>query len=170
MDVPTPDPRFVELSAATLAGLSADEVGGAVLQHVRHRVGAQPDREPDVVRALPVGVRAIYATSLVDSAVNAGGFAHFFSTPAHRYGGDALAAYELFEAEDYAAVMRSALATFETDRELFVTADGEGRHVEHPPRAQFSLDELDQRYYALGDRIYNVWAVFVRRRPELFRV
>lgn len=168
MDVPTPDPRFRELSAATLAGLSADEVGSAVLQHVRHRVGSQLDRQPDIVRALPSGVRAIYASSLVDADVNAGGFARFFSSAAHRYAGDALAAYELLEAEDYASVMRSAIATFESERELIAPRPDAAGRTPAEARAHSALVELDQRYYALGDRIYNVWAGFVRRRPELF--
>jgi hypothetical protein len=166
MDVPSPDPRFRELTAATLAGLSADEVGGAVLQHVRHRVRAQPERQEEIVRALPAGVRAIYATYLVDADVNSGGFARYFLSPAHRFAGDALAAYELLEAEDYAMVMRSAIATFEADRDLFM--DPSETSEVSAARASAALDELDQRYYALGDRIYNVWAGFVRSRPELF--
>ena len=31
-----------------------------------------------------------------------------------------------------------------------------------------ALREIDQRYYALGDRIYHAWAVFVVDRPEAF--
>ena len=145
-----PQPRFRHLTPELLASLSADEIADAVVQHVQLRTAAEWGRGARVLAALPRGVRAVYVTWLVDRAVNAGGFASFFAEEGERYAGDALAGYELLDAEEYAAVMRAAIAAQEIDRER---------------GADFR--EIDQRYYALGDRIYTAWAVTVRDRPEL---
>jgi hypothetical protein len=164
-----PDVRFRTLTPDLLASLSADDVGDAVVQHVLLRVGDDWAREADLVRALPPGVRAVYTTWLVDAEVNNGGFNQFFFNPAGQFAGDALAGYELLGAEDYAAVMRAAIATYEVERERLApfyeehTLETFSASYEHT-----QLGEIDQRYYALGDQIYNVWAGIVRTRPELF--
>jgi hypothetical protein len=169
MALPSPDERFRSLTPELLASLSADEIGDAVVQHVHLRVAGAWGREPQVIRALAPGVRAIYATWLVDAEVNNGGFNQFFFNSSGQYAGDALAGYELLGTEEYAAVMRSAIATFEIDRERLRP------FYEAHTLASFSesyrhtgLSEVDQRYYALGDRIYHAWAVFVRDHPDAF--
>lgn len=165
-----PDPRFRELTPALLAGISADEVGDVVLQHVALAVAERgEDGRDDIVRRLPPGTQAIYTTWLVDMEVNNGGFNQFFFNPHGRFAGLALAGYELLGAEEYAAVMRAAIATHEAERRTMA------RYYEAGTLEAFSesyrhtaLAEVDQRYYALGDRIYDTWAKFVRSRPELF--
>jgi hypothetical protein len=164
-----PDRRFGTLTPRLLASLSADDVGSAIVQHVALRIErAGEDGRDAVIRALPHGTQAIYTTWLVDVEVNNGGFNQFFFNPYGELAGLALAGYELLGAEDYAAVMRAAIATHEAERETMApyyeadTPEAFTESYEHT-----GLDEIDQRYYALGDRIYNVWAGFVRRRPEL---
>ena len=139
------------------------------MQHVALRIEASGEDSRDaIVRKLPVGTQAIYTTWLVDVEVNNGGFNQFFFNPYGQFAGLALAGYELFGTEDYAAVMRAAIATHEAERETMApyyeanTLEAFSESYQHT-----ELDEIDQRYYALGDRIYDVWAVFVRRRPEL---
>jgi len=169
MTKPWPDKRFRELTPELLASLSADDIGDAVVQHVHLLVGDDWEREPEVVRGLPPGVRAVYTTWLVDAEVNNGGFNQFFFNPSGQYAGDALAGFELLGAEDYAAVMRAAIATYETERERLApfyeahTLESFSESYQHTV-----LGEIDQRYYALGDRIYNVWAGVARAQPELF--
>ena len=165
-----PDRRFRELTPALLAEISADEVGDAIVQHVALRVAEQgEDARDDIVRGLPLGTRAIYTSWLVDIEVNNGGFNQFFFNPYGRFAGLALGGYELLGAEEYAAVMRAAMATYEAEREIMA------RYYEAETLEAFSesyrhtaLTEVDQRYYALGDQIYDIWARFVRSRPELF--
>lgn len=168
-NAPRPDPRFRLLSPELLASISADEIGDAVLQHVQLHL----DRGAGVgslLARLPAGIRAVYATWLVDADVNNGGFNQFFYNHDERMAGEALLGYELFGAEDYADVMRAAIATFEVERDRLLPYYERGtleafsqsyRHTE--------LDTVDQRYYALGDRIHTVWAIAVRDHPELFR-
>lgn len=146
-----PDPRFRELTPQILESISADEVGSAIAQHVEFRTASLDDASREAaIRRLPPGTRAIYVTWLVDDEVNDAGFKQFFFAAAN-FAGLALASYELLGAEEYAAVMRAAIATHETERDTL---------------ARFF--EIDQRYYTLGDRIYDAWAGFVRRKPELF--
>ena len=162
------DPRFRHLTPELLASLSADEVAEAIVQHVHHRFAGAWGSEAPILRALPAGVRAIYTTWLVDAEVNAGGFHQFFFNSSGQYAGDALSGYELLGAEDYAAIMRSAIATFEIDRGRLgeVEADDPTTFADSPVHG--ALREIDQRYYALGDRIYHKWAVFVVDRPDVF--
>lgn len=166
MPPPAPDERFRELTPQLLRQLSADDIGGAVSQHVRLLSGGAPVVEPDIVGGLPPGTRAIYLGTLVDAAVNAGGFTRFFVGESGRFAGGALSGYELLGAEEYASIMRAAIATYESERLRLAG-------LRHPARGTSArmftgLDDVDQRYYALGDRIYNIWAAAVRLRPELF--
>jgi hypothetical protein len=169
MNLPSPDERFRRLTPEVLAALSADEIGEAVVHHVHLRVAGAWGHEAPAIRALPLGVRAIYATWLVDAEVNNGGFNQYFFNSSGQYADEALAGYELLGTEDYAAVMRSAIATFEIDRERLEplysahTLESFSESYRHT-----SLGEVDQRYYALGDRIYVAWAVFVRDHPDAF--
>jgi hypothetical protein len=169
MRAPWPDPKFSRLTPDLLASLSADDVAGAIVQHVELRLMAPGIDRDAIVNILPPGTAAIYTTWLVDVEVNHGGFNQFFFNPHGKLAGHALAGYELLGAEEYASVMRAAIATHEAERdrvrplydEQTLEAFGESSRVTE-------LDEIDQRYYALGDRIYDAWAVFVRERPELF--
>jgi len=165
-----PDARFRELTKEVLESLSADDVGSAIAQHVELRVAAEgPEARDDVILALPIGTKAIYTTWLVDVEVNNGGFEQFFFSPSSRYAGIALRGYELLGAEEYAAIMRAAIATYESERDVIAPHRDAGTlDAFRDSHRHTTLDEVDQRYYALGDRIYEAWADFIRIRPELF--
>ena len=64
--------------------------------------------------------------------------------------------------------MRSAIATFEIDRDRLAPVEAEDPETMADSAVHDALREIDQRYYALGDRIYHAWAVFVVDRPEAF--
>ena len=100
--------------------------------------------------------------------MNAGGFHQYFFNSSGQYAGDALAGYELLGAEDYAAIMRSAIATFEIDRQRLAQFEAEDPEALADSAAHAALHEIDQRYYALGDRIYHAWAVLAVSRPGEF--
>jgi hypothetical protein len=165
-----PDARFRELTREVLASLSADDVGSAIVQHVELRVAAKGEEtRDDIVLGLPIGTKAIYTTWLVDVDVNNGGFNQFFFNPSGKFAGIALGGYELLGAEEYAAIMRAAIATYESERDVIAPYRDAGTlEAFRESYRHTKLDEVDQRYYALGDRIYEAWADFVRRRPELF--
>ena len=168
MGAPWPDPRYRDLTPEMLTTISADEIGDAVVQHVHLRLGANV--EPRDLVALPAGIRAIYTTWTVDAEVLNGGFNQFFFNRDGALAGEALAGYELLGAEDYADVMRAAIATYEAERDQLSrfhnerTLDAFSESYKHT-----ELGGIDQRYYALGDAIYSVWAARVRDRPDLFR-
>lgn len=167
--LPAPDERFRHLTPELLASLSTDEIADAIVQHVHLHVAGAWGRETPIIRALPAGVRAIYTTWLVDAEVNAGGFHQYFFNSSGQYAGDALAGYELLDAEEYASIMRSAIATFEIDREQLASFEADDPELLAESSVHASLRDLDQRYYTLGDRIYHAWAVFAITRPEEFR-
>src|SRR5205085_3136718 len=119
------DEHFRHLTPELLASLSADEVADAIVQHVHLRVAGAWGREAPIIRSLAPAVRALYTTWLVAAEVNAGGFHQYFFNSSGQYAGDALAGFELLRAEDYAAIMRSAIATFEIDRDRLAPVEAE---------------------------------------------
>jgi hypothetical protein len=138
------------------------------VQHVELQLMAPGIDRDAIVAVLPRGTAAIYTTWLVDVEVNNGGFNQFFFNPYGKLAGHALAGYELLDAEEYAAVMRAAIATHEVERERM--APFYDAHTAEAFAESYRLTELreiDQRYYSLGDRIYDIWATFVRDQPEL---
>ena len=165
-----PDRRYRDLTPELLRSISADDVGNAIVQHVAiHTEDMDEDERLAAVESLPAGTRAIYSTWIVDGQVNNGGFNQFFWNSSGAYAGIALAGYELMGAEEYAALMRAAIATYESERDTLEkyyaqdTLEAFRESYHHT-----TLGEIDQRYYSLGDHIYNIWAVFVKTRPELF--
>ena len=164
-----PDRRYRELTADLLRSISADDVGNAIMQHVAIRTEDLDDEaRTRAIVGLPPGTRAIYSTWILDGEVNNGGFNQFFYNSAH-FAGMALAGYELMGAEEYAEIMRAAIATYESERGILEryyaakTLEAFSESNRHT-----ALGEIDQRYYSLGDHIYNIWAVFVKTRPDLF--
>lgn len=105
----------------------------------------------------------------MDAEVNNGGFNQFFYNPHGHLAGEALAGYELLGAEDYAEVMRAAIATYETERDQLAPFHEAGTlEAFSESYAHTQLGDVDQRYGALGDRIYASWASAIRRHPDLF--
>ena len=165
------DERFRHLTLDVLRSLPPDELGDAVIQHVAFQVGDDVSRIPDVVRGLPAGLRAIYATSVVDLEVSNGGFNQFFWNPSSQYADDALRGYELLGATEYAAVLRSALAIRAAERDRLAPYDRAGTLEAFSASYEVTgLGEADESYYALGSRLYSAWASLLRRRGELFVV
>jgi hypothetical protein len=165
-----PDRRYRELTPELLRSISADDVGAAIVQHVALQTeDLEGEARARVIRELPPGTQAIYATWVLDAEVNNGGFNQFFFNAPGEIAGLALAGYELMEAEEYVSVMRAAIATYESERDALAPYHSE-RSLESFSESyrHTSLGEIDQRYYSLGDHIYNLWAVFVKTRPELF--
>ncbi len=156
------------MSPAVLARIPPDELGDVVLQHVQLLLQSGGE-EADVVTKMPPGTRAIFTTFVVDAEVNNGGFNQFFYNPHGYLAGEALAGYELLGADDYADVMRAAIATYESERDQLApfhdagTLEAFSQSYEHT-----RLGAEDDRYYNLGERIHGVWASAVRLRPELF--
>ena len=64
--------------------------------------------------------------------------------------------------------MRTAIATYEIDRESLAAVEADDPETFAGSPVHGALREIDQRYYALGDRIYHAWAVFVVDQPETF--
>jgi len=168
MKAPWPDPKFATLTPDLLASLSADDVAAAVVQHVELRLMAPGIDRDAIIGLLPPGTAAIYTTWLVDVEVNNGGFNQFFFNPYGKLAGHALAGYELLGADEYVDVMRAAIATREAERDRLLPFY-EARTPESFAESNriTELPEIDQRYYSLGDRIYDIWATFVRDRPDL---
>lgn len=165
------DERFRDLTLDVLRSLPPEELGDAVIQHVAFQVGDDVSRIPDVVRGLPAGLRAIYATYVVDMEVSNGGFNQFFWNPSSRYADDALQGYELLGATEYAAVMREALAIRAAEAERLAPYDHAGTLEAFSASYQLTrLGEADESYYALGSRLVSAWASLLRRRAELFVV
>lgn len=163
------DPRFTELTPELLLSLEPYDIGHAVVQHVGIQIELTGDDHAKILGRLAPGVLAIYATWWVDCEVKNGGFNQFFYNPHGVLAGEALKGFELFGAEKIADVMRAAIATYESERDLLAPYHDPGtleafaesyKHTE--------LGKLDERYYDVADELYDRWKAAILKNPELF--
>ncbi len=165
-----PDPRFRELSADILRGLTDNDLVSAVYAHVLHHVLPDLAHEVTIVTGLPIAVSAIYVTALLDNEVLNGGFQQFFWNSSGAFALMALEGLERLGAPKHAAVLQSAIATFEAERPVFDsyraldTSDAFSESVKHS-----SLGVIDEQYYDLGfDALTDIQASYIRSHLEEF--
>src|SRR6266566_9875702 len=166
----SPDPRFRELSADLLRGLTDNDLVSAVYAHVLHHVLPDLAHEVAIVAGLPKAVSAIYVTTLLDNEVLNGGFHQFFWNSSGEFALMALEGLERLGAPKHAAVLQSAIATFETERAVFDryrALDTSEAFSESVRRS--SLGALDEQYYDLGfDALTDLQASYIRSHLDEF--
>jgi hypothetical protein len=159
-----PDPRFRQLSAEILRGLSDNDLVSAVYAHVLHHVLPDLVHEVTIVAGLPKAVSAIYVTTLLDNEVLNGGFHQYFWNSSGDFALMTLEGLERLGAPKHAAVLQSAIATFEAERAVFDryraldTSEAFNESVKHS-----TLGALDEQYYDLGfDALTDIQASYIR--------
>lgn len=104
----TPPPSLRDLTPATLAAVSDDELEGALAGYVADRISEAGDESAAVDR-LPPGLQTWYLTFLLDAEILNGGFNQFFFNPTGQYAGLLPAALEEIGAADASTLILRAL-------------------------------------------------------------
>jgi uncharacterized protein DUF4375 len=151
-----------------LETLSDDDLIHAVVEYVVLQLGKDPNRQAAAVNDLSPGLRAFYATWLVDAEVKNGGFNQYFWNNGGGMAAAAVEGFRLLGTQDHAALMLKAVAIWEQEREGLEHLEAEGT-LEAFSEADEStaLGELDAPYYDLAD-IEAVHIQFIRAHPEMF--
>ena len=151
-----------------LGTLSDDDLVHAVVEYVVRQLGKYPDRQAEAVNDLSPGLRAFYATWLVDAEVKNGGFNQYFWNNGGGMAAAAVEGFRLLGAQDHAALMLKAVTIWQQEREEMEHLEAEGT-LEAFSEADEStaLGELDAPYYDLPD-IEAVHIRFIRAHPEMF--
>src|SRR5439155_4328400 len=86
-------PQFPILTLEILKAVPDEKLEGAVLDHIRSKLGDDYEHEYEIVTSLSKGFQMVHATSGVDAEVNNGGFNQYFWNSSGRFRMEALEGY-----------------------------------------------------------------------------
>jgi len=166
----SPDPRFRELRAEVLSTVPDHSLAAAVYTHALHHCLPSLDQEMAIISALPLPVRAVYATVLLDNEVLNGGFSQFFWNSTGQFARMAVEGLDYFGAQEHARVTRAAVAVYESGRAGLTRFREEGSDEAFRSFSKASkLQPFDEQYYALGgDSLSDILSQFIRHHLQDF--
>jgi hypothetical protein len=161
-------PKANLLNKEELAHLSDSALEQEIIDRVIAAITANPGREEEIVRGLPVGAKALYTTWWVEAEVNNGGFQQYFWNTEGSFANDALAGFELFGAEQHTDLMRRAIKLAEEERSTRDKYKAEGSlDAFSESYKDTKLGDLDDEFFKLSD-LSAIRVRLIRERPELF--
>src|SRR5687768_11486623 len=99
---------YQTLDTNTLACITDEKLTVAIVGHVHTRLEDGHSLELQRLAALPVGVRSLYMSWLVESPVGGGGFSRYYRSAAGRFAHEAVAAFQRFGGHQHAILLREA--------------------------------------------------------------
>ena len=161
------DPRFRSLTLPLLRQLPENELAHAVQDHVFIRIGSDPEREKEIVAALPEAVRGVHAALILDAQVKNGGFNQFFWNAAH-WADTALQALAVLGATEHAGLLQEAMDLAVDQMSHLLPYHVEGSVEAFSASYKEGVFEaLDVRYYGLPD-LDRILSRAIREHPERF--
>jgi hypothetical protein len=161
---------YTELSVEILETIPDDELEQAIVDYIFTKVTDEQTKFADISK-LSVGFQMVYSTWVLETQVNNGGFNQFFFNPSGQFAMMALQSLEYMRASDYYEVMRRAMEMREREKEI---PDLQALYQNGTLQA-FSetyklsrLDECDEAFYKLGDRLGELRINYVRSHPKEF--
>jgi hypothetical protein len=151
-----------------LARSPDSDVEQAILDRIAAAIEADPGREGEIVRGLPLGAKMLHTTSWVEAEVSNGGFQQYFWNSTGEFANEAVAGFELLDAKEHAELMRRAIAIADVERptrEQYQAQDSVQAFSESYKHTR--LGDLDDEFYKLPD-LSTVRVRLIRERPELF--
>jgi hypothetical protein len=165
------DPRFRELRPEVLSLLPPPQLASAVYEHVLHHCLPDLEQELTIVAALPPAVRAIYTTTVLENEVVNGGFNQYFWNSSGQLAFIALEGLDLIGATAHAALLRAAIATYESERAVLQRFRQDGSTEAFSESYEHTeLGGLDDQYYALGaGELERIQASFILGHLDAFK-
>jgi len=160
---------YRRLDPPTLRSIADADVEQAVMDYACSKLDADYDREVDIVRALPYGIRAVYLTWVVEAEVNNGGFNQYYYNTDGIFASEAVEAFEYFGAARHASLLREANAVRATEADVMAefkalgTLEAFSESYEHS-----QLGPLDDRFYKLEEDLSQLRIARIREAPESF--
>jgi hypothetical protein len=160
---------YTKLDPATLRSISDAEVEQAIIDYASSKLEGNYDRETEIVRELPAGIRATYLTWIVEAEVNNGGFNQYYYNSDGRFASEAVAAFEYFGAQEHAALMREANAVRAREAAEMAKFKEKGTlEAFSESYEETKLGPLDDRFYKLTENLSQLRIARIRQSPEQF--
>ena len=158
-----------KLDPATLRSIPDSEVEQAVLDYAYSKVENNYQRELEIVRSFPPGVRAHYITWIVEAEVNNGGFNQYYFNTDEKFAAEAVTAFEYFGASEHAALMREANNVRAAEAREMDRFKDEGTLEAFSESYKHSkLGPLDDRFYKLSENLSQLRIARIRESPDQF--
>lgn len=168
----TPKPTLpipVDLTIDQIRSADNGQVEQFIFDAELKAIGNRFDWEAEIVTAWPAGLKMLYATWVVETEVNNGGFEQYFANTEGRTAEAALEGFKLVGAKQHARLLAAAMA-IRAKSQGETSAAHEGASRETPPESSehTTLDGLDSKYYGLKEDLSALRVRYIRAHPEAF--
>lgn len=159
----------LHLTPEILASIPEDNLEQAVMDYVIEKIAGDYDKEGEVLASVPVGVRALYLTWIVEGEVNNGGFNQYYWNSSGRYASAAVEAFEFFSATKHAELMREANQVHSIEAaQMQKFKDRGSLEAFSESYNATKLGPLDNRFFGLKENLSALRIAKIRSSPELF--
>ena len=160
---------YKTLDPDIILSIPEDKLEQAVFDYIAEKIGADWNREREVVESLGAGFRAHYATWTLEAEVNNGGYNQFFWNSSGYWIHEAIAGFRLFGATDYAENAEEALRIYELEQE------SQNRFKEQGTLEAFSesyehtdLGAVDDQFFNIKEDLSQLKVEYIRANPLQF--
>lgn len=162
-------PIYKSLDPKLLAGIADKDVEQAVVEYVATKLDKHDEKEKEILERLPKGARALWLTWIVEGEVNNGGFNQYYWNSEDRFSADAVDAFRFFSALEHASLMEEANRVRSQERNSTKQFKDRGTlEAFSDSYKESKLGPLDDRFYAIKERLSALRIAKIRSEPELF--
>lgn len=160
---------YKSLDVSTIAAIPDDDVEMAIVDYVHLKLKDRYDQEPEIVRGLSLGARALYLTWTVEAEVNNGGFNQYYFNTNGTFAKEAEEAFAFFGAKEHQALMREANVIRASEASEMAKFKEEGMLEAFSESYEHTkLGPLDSRFYKIQENLSTLRVARIRDNPELF--
>ena len=162
-------PMISEVTVDLIKSASDDEVEQLIMDAVESRLSEFNYDTARLLATLPIGVRALYLTWVVEAEVENGGFNQLYWNGYGKFANDMVKAFEYFAATKHAVLMREAIQVREKEKFLmgFLKLIGNLHAFSYSCRWS-KLDPLDDKFYDIPEKLSSLRVPKIRSNPASF--
>lgn len=160
---------YQELSPEIIVHIPDEKLEMAIVDFVLEKHAREGGTELDVLAKLPEVVRASYLTFCLEGDVDNGGFNQYFWNFSKQHAVEAEKGFRLIGANDFAEVVKKAIAVFEQEESWLSS------FIEEHTLQSFSdsyknnpLNEIDTLFHSLNRTTSQKRIAFIRNNSEQF--
>ena len=157
------------LNPEVLAKTPDDKLESTIFDFALGKIGDDFTNEEEVLNSLALGIKNLYVTTVVDQEVCNGGFNQFYFNSSRKFALLAPAAFEFFQANDLAEIVRAANSTRASEAR-WIRAITRIRTVESfmASYRHSKLRPVDEQFWRLRDLLGPLRVAKIRANPESF--
>ena len=129
-----------------------------------------PIKEKLQVCALPIGLRMIFTTIVLQDEVDNGGLDQFFQNPSGQFANEALEDLKRIGATKHAKILHDAILLHKHDEIIGSKTPTRKSHDRPLSYSEGRMSELDDLFYNCKENLSTLRIRFIRKHPTLFVV